>query len=167
MHPLFRSGPRDQRPIERRRDVLVYTSEALERTLELTGPVRVVLYVTSDAPDTDFVARLMDVHPTGESVTLTDGVTRMRHRDGPGTPAEPMRVGQVYRIEVDLWATSVALLPGHRLRLHVTSSNFPRWERNLNTGGDSGTTTQMRVAQQGVLHDAAHPSHVVLPVTTA
>jgi len=75
-----------------------------------------------------------------------------------------MTIGQVYRIEVDLWATSIVLLAGHRLRLHVTSTSFPRWERNLNTGADSGRTTEMRVAQQGILHDAAHPSHVLLPV---
>ncbi len=164
MHPLFRAGPRDQRPLESRRDVLTFTSEPLERPLELTGPVRAVLYVASDAPDTDFVARLVDVHPGGEAITLTDGIIRMRFRDGLHAPAPSLTSEEVYRIGIDLWSTGVVLLAGHRLRVDVTSSSFPRWERNLNTGADSGRSVEMRVARQTILHDNAHPSHVLLPV---
>jgi uncharacterized protein len=143
--------------------VLLYTSAPLTRPLELAGPVTVVLYVATDAPDTDFVARLVEVRPDGRAIALSDGVVRLRYRSGLGTQANVV-AGEVYRVEIDLWATSAVLAPAHRLRVHVTSSSFPRWERNLNTGADSGRSTEMRRATQTVLHDAAHPSHVVLPV---
>lgn len=161
---VLRSGPRDQRTVEAREDVLVYTSAPLDRALEVTGPVRTVLYVMSDAPDTDFVARLVDVYPDGTTIPLADGITRMRYREGVEREAPPLQSGNVYRVEIDLWATSIAFQPGHRLRLDVTSSSFPRWERNLNTGGDNYATTVMRPARQTILHDAEHPSHVILPV---
>lgn len=164
MQPSFRAGPRDQQSVEQRADVLVYTSEPLGQPLEVTGLVSAVLYVATDAPDTDFVARLVDVYPDGRAITLTDGITRMRFREGPQTPAAPLEATQTYRVEIDLWSTAVMFLPGHRIRLDVTSSNFPRWERNLNTGANNATTTEMRAARQTILHDEAHPSHVVLPV---
>lgn len=164
MHPVLRAGPRDQRPIERREDLLVYTSRALEAPFEVTGPVRVVLYVSTDAPDTDFVARLVDVYPDGTSINVTDGILRMRWRHGTSEPAPPTEAGKVYRVEIDLWSTSLLFLPGHRIRLHVTSSNFPRWDRNLNTGAEGWTSTETRVAHQHVLHDADHPSHILLSV---
>ena len=164
MHPLFRAGPRDQRPIEQREDVLVYTSAPLEAPLEVTGPVRVILHVATDAPDTDFVARLVDVYPDGRAITVTDGITRMRFRNGRYNPAEPLSPGQPYQIEVDLWSTALVLPPGHRIRVDVTSSSFPRWERNLNTGADNATTTEMRLAQQTILHDSAHPSYLVVSI---
>ena len=122
------------------------------------------LYVATDGPDTDVVARLVDVHPDGRAMTLTDGVTRLRYRDGLATPAGLVEAGHVYAISVDLWATAVTFMPGHRLRLDVTSSNFPRWERNPNTGDDPSQSTTWRVARQTLLHDAAHPSCVVLPI---
>jgi len=126
--------------------------------------VRAVLYVMSDAPDTDFVARLVDVYPDGTAIPIADGIARMRYREGVEREAPPLQSDSVYRVEIDLWATSIAFLPGHRLRLDVTSSSFPRWERNLNTGGDNYATTEMRPARQTILHDAEHPSHVMLPV---
>lgn len=164
MHPLFRAGPRDQRSIESRPDVLVFTSPPLETPLEVTGPVSVELHVATDAPDTDFVARLVDVYPDGMAITVTDGITRMRHRAGRWTPAEPLRAGEPYRITVDLWATAIVFLPGHRLRLEVTSSSFPRWERNLNTGADNLRTTAMRPARQTILHDREHAAFLALSV---
>ena len=164
MHPLFRAGPRDQRPIEQSADVLVYTSAPLDAPLEVTGPVRVMLHVATDAPDTDFVARLVDVYPDGRAITVTDGVTRMRYRNGRYTQAGALRPEHAYQIEVDLWSTALVFQPGHRLRVHVTSSSFPRWERNLNTGADNARTTEMRTARQTVLHDSAHPSCLVLAV---
>lgn len=165
MHPVFKAGPRDQRSIEERSDVLVYTSEPVSEPLEVTGPVSVRLTVSTDGPDTDFVARLIDVYPDGRSIPLTDGITRLRYRDGhyesAGVQAEP---GKVYAIDIDLWATSNVFLPGHSIRLDVTSSNFPRWERNLNTGAPNGQSTEMRVARQHVLHDSEHESFIRLPV---
>ena len=164
LHSFYRAGPIDQAPVERRADTLVYTSSPLEQVVEVTGPVSVTLHVASDAPDTDFVARLVDVYPDGRAIPLTDGITRMRYRNGIEAPASPMVPGEVYAITIDLWATANAFLPGHRIRLDVTSSSFPRWERNLNTGQSSATTTEARPARQTVLHDAAHLSYVSLPV---
>ncbi len=164
LHPLLKAGPRDQRPIESRGDVLIYTSEPLAQPLEVTGPVSAVLYVASDAPDTDFVARVVDVYPDGTALPITDGVLRMRHRNGlPGLAevAAPAPAGQATPIEIDLWATSIVFQAGHRIRLHVTSSSFPRWERNLNTGLGPDSS-EMRPAHQTVLHDAEHPSHLTL-----
>ena len=164
IHGLFRSGPIDQAPVERREDTLVFTSAPLERPLEITGPVSVSLHVATDAPDTDFVARLVDVWPDGRAIPLTDGVTRMRYRNGVDAVAEPLSADQTYQISIDLWATAIMVLPGHRIRLDVASSNFPRWERNLNTGASSAATTEMRPARQRILHDADHPSFVALSV---
>jgi hypothetical protein len=157
------AGPMDQRPIEGRRDVLVYDSDFLSEELEVTGPVKVVLYASSDAVDTDFVAKLVDVHPDGASYNMAEGILRARYRDSLTTPS-PLRPGQVYRMEIDLVGTSVAFRKGHRVRVHVTSSHFPQFDRNPNTGAAFGTTSQVRVAQQTIHHDAERPSHVLLPV---
>ena len=160
---VFKRGPVDQREVEAREDVLVYTSAPLEAPVVVAGPITATLFVATDAPDTDFVARLVDVYPDGRAIPLTDGVVRLSVREGLERRAE-VRPGEVYRLEVDLWSTANAFLPGHRIRLDVTSSNFPRWERNLNTGADSARSTEMRVAHQRVLHDAEHPSQVTLYV---
>ncbi|HEU5349641.1 MAG TPA: CocE/NonD family hydrolase, partial [Ktedonobacterales bacterium] len=164
VHPSLRSGALDQRSVEARDDVLVFTSASVERPLVLAGPVTATLFVATDGPDTDFVVRLVDVYPDGRAMTLTDGVTRLRYRNGLAAPAGLVEAGRVYEISVDLWATAVTFLPGHRVRVDVTSSNFPRWERNPNTGEDPAQATIWRAAQQTVLHDAGHPSHVSLPV---
>ncbi|HET8907258.1 MAG TPA: CocE/NonD family hydrolase [Ktedonobacterales bacterium] len=164
MHPSLRSGPFDQRVVEARDDVLAYTTAPLEHPVTLAGPVAATLYVATDGPDTDFVARLVDVYPDGRAMSLTDGVTRLRYRTGMASPAGLVEAGRVYEISIDLWATAVTFLPGHQIRLEVTSSNFPRWERNPNTGEDASTATTWRAARQTVLHDAEHPSHVTLPV---
>lgn len=164
MHPSLRSGALDQRPVEARDDVLVFTSAPIEQPLSLAGPVTATLFVATDGPDTDFVARLVDVYPDGRAMTLTDGVTRLRYRDGVASPAGLVEAGRVYEIRVDLWATAVTFLQGHRVRLDVTSSSFPRWERNPNTSEDASQATTWRVASQTVLHDAEHPSCVTLPL---
>ncbi|MCL6452915.1 MAG: CocE/NonD family hydrolase [Alicyclobacillus sp.] len=163
MTPEFAAGPVDQARTEARPDVLVYTSDPLTAPLEVTGPVQAKLWVASSAPDTDFVVRLTDVYPDGRSIHLADGILRMRYRHGR-TEAPPMRAGEVYPIEIDLWATSNVFLPGHRIRVQVTSSNFPRWNRNLNTGASNETTAEFATAQQTIYHDADHPSHILLPV---
>ena len=160
------AGPRDQRPIERRLDVLVYTSEPLAQEIEVTGPVKVVLHASSDAPDTDFVAKLVDVHPDGTSYNMAEGIVRARYRESVAAPT-PLTPGKVYRFEIDMVGTSVAFLKGHRIRVHVTSSHFPQFDRNPNTGARFGATGEVRVAEQTIVHDADHPSHILLPVIPA
>ena len=160
------AGPRDQRPIERRQDVLIYTSEPLPQEIEVTGPVKVVLHASSDAPDTDFVAKLVDVHPDGTSYNMAEGIVRARYRESVAAPT-PLMPGQVYRFEIDMVGTSVAFLRGHRIRVHVTSSHFPQFDRNPNTGARFGATREVRVAEQTIVHDADHPSHILLPVIPA
>ena len=157
------AGPMDQRPIEGRRDVLVYDSELLAEEVEATGPVKVVLYASSDAVDTDFVAKLVDVYPDGSSYNMAEGILRARYRDSLSKPAL-LVPGQTYRMEIDLVGTSVAFRKGHRIRVHVTSSHFPQFDRNPNTGAAFGTTKQVKVAQQTIYHDAERPSHILLPV---
>ena len=165
MTPEFRPGPFDQRSVESREDVLVYTTPELEQDVEVTGPIVVHLWATSSAPDTDFVARLVDVHPDGYAQNLTDGIIRARYRNfahgGEVTLIEP---GKAYEYEIDLWATSNVFKKGHRIRLDVTSSNFPRWDRNPNTGHEFGEDSELAVARQSILHDAEHPSYVLLPL---
>ena len=160
------AGPRDQRPIERRQDVLIYTSEPLPQEIEVTGPVKVVLHASSDAPDTDFVAKLVDVHPDGTSYNMAEGIVRARYRESVAAPT-PLTPGKVYRFEIDMVGTSVAFLRGHRIRVHVTSSHFPQFDRNPNTGARFGATGEVRVAEQTIVHDADHPSHILLPVIPA
>jgi hypothetical protein len=143
--------------------VLVYTSHVVTDALEVTGPVAVTLFAASSAPDTDFTAKLVDVRPDGYAQNLADGIVRARYRSSRQTPV-PLTPGEVSRFTIDLWATSHVFLPGHRIRVEISSSNFPRFDRNLNTGGDQATGTRWQAAQQTVFHDARYPSHIVLPV---
>ncbi|HLZ57182.1 MAG TPA: CocE/NonD family hydrolase [Ktedonosporobacter sp.] len=161
----YPAGPYDQRGTESRDDVLVYTTPTLEEDTEVTGPIKVTLWAKSSAPDTDFVARLVDVHPDGYAQNLTDGIVRARYR-GFTRGEEPTLIepGQAYEYEIDLWATSNLFKRGHRIRLDITSSNFPRWDRNPNTGHDFGADAELAIAHQTILHDVAHPSHAVLPI---
>ncbi len=157
------AGPRDQRPIEGRHDILIYTSDILDEALEVTGPVKVVLYAASDAVDTDWVAKLVDVHPDGRAFNVAEGILRARYRESLTEPTllEP---GETYEFEVDLVGTSIAFLEGHRIRVHITSSHFPQFDRNPNTGAPFSTTDTFQVAHQTVQHTAVYPSHIVLPV---
>ena len=136
---------------------------ALERDVEVTGPVSLTLYASSSAPDTDFTAKLVDVEPCGYARNLTDGIIRARYRR-PRQPASPIEPDQVYEFNIDLWATSNVFKAGHRIRLEVSSSNFPRFARNANTGAPIGTDATFVSALQTVLHTGEHPSHVTLPV---
>ena len=158
-----RSGPRDQRPIESRADVLGYTSEPLAKELEVTGPVKVVLHASSDAPDTDFVAKLIDVFPDGRAINMCEGILRARYRESTSRPA-PLEPGKIYELPIDLIGTSNVFLPGHRIRVDITSSHFPQFDRNPNTGEPFGTSARTRVARQSIHHSRAHASHIVLPV---
>jgi len=157
-------GPIDQRPVEARADVLTYTSDVLPEDLEVTGPVVLKLYASSSAKDTDFVARLTDVYPDGRSINITDGVIRARFRDDVWGEPKLMDPGTVYQFTIDLQCTSNVFKAGHRLRVDITSSNFPLWDRNLNTGNDPATDTEIQVAEQAIYHDPTCPSHIVLPV---
>jgi putative CocE/NonD family hydrolase len=161
--PHLAPGPRDQRPVEARDDVLLYTTPAFKQDLEVTGPVTLELYAGSSAVDTDFTAKLVDVWPNGLAQNLTEGILRARYRNSQEKP-EMMNPGEVYKLTVDLWATSNVFLAGHRLRLEVSSSNFPRFNRNTNTGEDPGRATRLIKATNTVYHDSEHPSALVLPV---
>jgi len=149
--------------VEARADVLVYTSEVMTAGLEVTGPIVVTLYAASTAPDTDFTAKLVDVHPDGYARNLADGIVRARYRHSRTTPAF-ITAGEVTQFAIDLWATSHVFLPGHRIRVEISSSNFPRFDRNLNTGEDQATGTRWQSARQTIFHDARYPSHLMLPV---
>ncbi len=154
-------GAYDQRPIEGR--CLTYTSAPLEADLTIIGDVRCVLHAMSSAPDTDFVVRLTDVHPDGFSRLLCDGILRARYRQSTTHPT-PLTPGQVHELTVDLWATASTFRRGHRIRVAVTSSSFPRFDRNLNTGGPVAAEARGQVALNTVFHDALRPSRIVLRV---
>ncbi|WP_028921625.1 CocE/NonD family hydrolase [Pseudonocardia acaciae] len=159
-------GVFDQRPIEARQDVLVYTSAPLAEPVEVTGPVRLVLHAGSSAPDTDWTAKLVDVEPCGYARNLTDGILRARYRASPSTP-QPLVSGEVTEYTIDLGATSNVFAPGHRIRLEVSSSNFPHYDRNPNTGAPFGESAEVASAHQTVHHEPAHLSRLVLPVAPA
>jgi hypothetical protein len=162
--PSFtQGGAFDQRCIEERADVLVYTSPPLEHDLEVTGPVRVTLWASSSAPDTDWTAKLVDVAPDGFARNLTDGIIRARYRESLASP-RLLQPGEIYEYTIDLWATSNVFKAGHRIRVDVASSNFPRFDRNPNTGKALGEDAELESALQRVYHDADHPSHITLPV---
>lgn len=158
-------GPADQAPIEIGKTVLVYTSPPLEREMSLLGPVSLTLFAASDAPDTDFTARLCRVDPGGRSTNLQEGIVRARFRESLSRPS-PITPGRVYEYRIDLGPVGVRLAAGQRLRLDVSSSDFPMWERNLNTGGRLGEEGPLaaRTATQTVLHTPACPSRLSLPV---
>jgi uncharacterized protein len=160
---IFPWGPMDQRTVEQRGDVLVYTSEPLKQDLEAVGPVKVVLYVSTSARDTDFTAKLVDVFPDGAARNLTDGILRLRYRNSLEKP-ELARAGDPYQITVDAGVTGNVFLRGHRIRVEISSSNFPRFDRNANTGGSIANETRLLQASQTVYHDRLHPSRLVLMV---
>ena len=159
------NGPRDQRVVETRDDVLVYSTPVLDRPVEVTGPIELRLFVASSARDTDFTGKLVDVYPDGRAMILTEGILRARYRDSFTEP-EPLEPDAIYELRLDLWATANVFLPGHRIRLEVSSSNFPRFARNSNTGGEiaSEAASEYRPAINRIFHDVAHPSRLILPI---
>jgi predicted acyl esterase len=159
------AGPYDQRSVEDRDDVILFTTSILEQPLEVTGDVKVILYISSDVLDTDFTAKLIDVYPDGRSMLVTDGIIRTRYRNSITTP-ELMTSGTVYRIEIDLWATSIIFSKGHRIRLVISSSNYPRFDVNPNTGGDPFDKETMTVANNTIYYNKTYPSHILLPIPT-
>ncbi|HEY0450172.1 CocE/NonD family hydrolase [Actinophytocola sp.] len=159
------NGPADQRPVESRGDVLVFSTPLLTDPVEVTGPVTLTLFVSSSAVDTDFTGKLVDVHPDGRAIILCEGIQRMRYRDSLAQ-ARFMTPGQIYEITIDLTATSNVFLAGHRIRLEVSSSNFPRYDRNSNTGGVIATEREqdMTTAVNHVHHGPNQPSRLTLPL---
>ncbi len=156
-------GPRDQRPVEARDDVLIYTTPAFVQDTEVTGPVSLELFAQSLAVDTDFIAKLVDVAPDGFAQNLTEGIIRARYRNSQEKP-ELMNPGQIYKFVIDLWSTSNVFLKGHALRLEISSSNFPRFDRNLNTGEAQAWAQKYVPATNTVYHDGEHPSALIVPV---
>ncbi len=158
-------GPRDQTQVEKRQDVLVYTSEVLENAMEVIGPVKLILYGSSKAVDTDFTGKLVDVYPDGRAILITDGIIRGRYRDSDRHP-QPLVPDQVYPFEIDMGATANVFLPGHRIRLEISSSNFPKFNRNSNTGGTiylEEAHEYMSVSNK-VWHSDRYPSRLILPL---
>lgn len=156
-------GPKDQRPVENRPDVLRFTSPVLDRYVEITGPVKVRLWASSTAPDTDFTAKLCDIYPDGRSIVVCDGIIRASHRNSL-EKSEPMEPGKIYEFEIDLWSTSLVVSPGHRVSVAISSSNAPRFEPNPNTGRPSGTDGKTELATNTIYMNANHPSHILLPI---
>lgn len=158
-------GPHDQRPVEIRNDVLVYTSEELKEDVEVTGPVRAVLYASSSADDTDFTVKLVDVHPDGKAINIVQGIQRASYRESNERPT-PIEPGVIYKYEFHVGSTSNVFKKGHRIRVEISSSNFPLYERSLNCFRTDRKADFLHVnaATQKIYHDAEHPSHVVLPI---
>ncbi len=161
---IFPWGPRDQRPVENRPDVLVYTGGVLGRDLEVLGTVRLLLYAATSAADTDFTGKLVDVYPDGRAINVADGILRLRYRESPERP-KPAKPAEIYRLTIDMGVTGIVFRKGHRIRLEVSSSNFPHYDRNPNTGKLVAGETKVRPATQTIYHDAKHPSQLILPVT--
>ncbi len=156
-------GARDRRPLQRRDDVLVYTSAPLTEPLEVTGPVELKLYAASSAVDTDFTATLTDVYPDGRAVHICEGIRGARFRETLETPTT-IQPNKIYEYTISLWETSNVFQRGHSIRLEVSSSNFPRFARNQNTGKPFGMSAELNTARQSIYHDASHPSRLVLPI---
>ncbi len=156
-------GARDQKEVEARSDVLIYSTPPLEQDTEVTGPITLDLYAKSSAVDTDFTAKLVDVGPNGFAQNLTEGILRAVYRESTTAPA-PIVPGQVYEYKIDVWSTSNVFLKGHRIRLEVSSSNFPRFDRNLNTGKNAADNSDFVKATNTILHDTEHPSALILPL---
>ena len=163
MNGKYLRGPVDQARVEVRDDVLLYTSDARDEPLEVTGPLKLVAWVAAVTPDTDVVARLCDVHPDGRSFHVADGILRLRFREGPANP-RLLEPGEVYRVEVDLWSIAHTFLPGHRLRLQVRASDFPRYDRCPGDGRTAGEADRVLPQRNQLFHDPARPTHLVLPV---
>jgi len=156
-------GAYNQIEFENRNDMLVYTSAPLESALEVTGPVEIKLYAASSAEDTDFSGKLVDVWPDGKAYNIAEGILRAGYRES-GTQFKPIIPDSIYEYSISLGCTSNVFKPGHRVRVEISSSNFPKWERNLNTGHPLGQDAEIKLAMQTVFHDQRYPSHIILPV---
>ena len=156
-------GPYDQRQVEIRKDVLVYTTVQLNEDIEVTGPVNAIVYASSSARNTDFTAKLVDVYPDGRAIRICEGIIRTDHRNSSLLPSN-IEPGRIYKYSIDLWATSNLFKKGHQIRVEISSSNFPRFDRNLNTGNYFATDTAIIKAEQIIYHSTDYPSCIILPV---
>ncbi|MEO6284149.1 MAG: CocE/NonD family hydrolase [Dyadobacter sp.] len=159
------AGPRDQRPLEQREDVLVYTSEFLEKPLTIAGPVKMKLHAATDGPDTDWMIKLVDVHPNGFAMPVSEGILRAKFREGLDK-IKLLTPDKVYEYEIEMTGTANVFQPGHRIRVDITSSNFPQFDRNPNTGEPLGTSTKTRIAKQTIYFGGPELSHILLPVVS-
>jgi len=155
-------GSFDQSKIEERNDVLVYMTDVMTEAVEVTGPIKVILYAATDVKDTDFTAKLVDIYPDGKAYNLCDGIIRARYRESLVKPS-PLEPGKIYKYEIDMWATSNLFKAGHRIGVEISSSNFPQFDRNSNCGGEGGPDCK-KIAHQVIYHNSDYPSHIVLPV---
>jgi putative CocE/NonD family hydrolase len=160
----IQAGSFDQRRIQSRADVLVYSTEPLKEGVEVSGPIEVTLYVSSDAKDTDFTVKLSDVTPDGKAFNLDETIQRVRYRNGYDKPIAMMEPGKVYKVTLQPLTSSNYFAAGHRIRIEVSSSNFPRFDRNLNTGGNNYDEAKGVVARNAVHHSKQYPSSVTLTV---
>ncbi|MBA7565954.1 Cocaine esterase [subsurface metagenome] len=158
-----RDQPIDQREVEARKDVLVYSTGVLKENIEVTGPVKIVLYASSSAINTDFTAKLVDVYPDGRAIRLCEGIIRASFRN-PEAPPSAIRPNQVYKYNISLWSTSNLFKEGHQILVEISSSNFPRFDRNLNTGIFPVIDTTYEKATQTIYHSKEYPSCIILPV---
>jgi len=156
-------GPYDQLEVEKRTDVLVYSTPPLKNDIEVTGPVFAIVFASSSARNTDFTAKLVDVYPDGRAIRICEGIIRADHRN-PSVPPSNIEPGKIYKYKIDLWATSNVFKKDHQIRVEISSSNFPRFDRNLNTGNYFATDTDWVKAEQIIYHDEEYPSCIVLPV---
>jgi len=167
--PRFFGSTEPYRALAERQDVLVFQTPALEADVEVTGPIAANLFISSDCPDTDFTIKLVDVHPPnadypeGFAMNVADGILRVRYRDSWEKPSL-MTPGTVYRIQVTAFPTSNLFVRGHRIRVDVSSSNFPHFDVNPNTGEPEARATSLRIATNRVYLDASRPSHIILPI---
>jgi hypothetical protein len=159
------AGPKDQGILERRNDVLVYTTEFLTSPVTIAGPVSMKLFAATDGPDTDWMIKLVDVYPDGSAYPIAEGILRAKFRNGTDK-MELLKPNQVYEFDITMTGTANVFLPGHRIRVDITSSNFPQFDRNLNTGKPLGSSSETRVAQQTIHHGGPKPSHIILPLVS-
>jgi putative CocE/NonD family hydrolase len=167
MGPPSNFGALDQTPFESRKDVLIYQTPAFDHGFEASGPISMTLYVSSDARDTDFTFKVIDVYPDGKAYNLTENIQRMRWREGYDKPPVWMHKGKVYKVTFQPIDISNEFLPGHRLRIEISSSNFPRFDRNLNTGGNNEEDSRWVVAHNTIHHDVSRPSSITFTVVPA
>jgi putative CocE/NonD family hydrolase len=160
----YKPGAIDQRSLEVRNDVLVYSTGPLKEGIEVSGPIDVTLYVSSDAKDTDFTVKLIEVLPDGTAYNIEENIQRVRYREGYTKPPVWMEKGKVYKVPFQPMQTSNYFAPGHQLRIEISSSNFPQFDRNLNTGGDNYNESQGVLARNEVHHSAQYPSSITLSV---
>ena len=157
------SGPMDRSSVESRKDILVYTTDPLIQDVEVTGPVTLRLNASSSCTDTDFTGTLVDVYPDGKAIIICEGLLRASFRDSIESPS-PIKPDSIYQFSIDMWETSNLFKKGHKIRLEVSSSNHPRFDRNLNTGRHPANDTEAYIANQSIYHDADNSSSLILPI---